>query len=191
MYPTSLQDFDEQKKQIEFAKVVKETDERNKNKKADEDFMGFAYFQGYKSGLTLEEAKLEYPAFFKSAKKSNFGINTYIYLNKEDMISQLIVKNGKLAGNSGKLIEPISDDANFTIGIKAISDIVNGLTTLFNLNPTETIHKYEQGGFIMNTNTFIWQKNGKSIVITYTQNGHSNGYWSTAIYHQFDKSYNE
>jgi hypothetical protein len=187
VYPLSIQAFDEQKKQIVFAEEAKETAELSTNKKADEDFAAFTFFQGYKSGLALEQAKLESPAFFKSASKTKLGIQEN-YNNKDGTL-QLIVKSGKLAGNSGKLMEVLSDDANFTLGIKKNSDIVNNLTSLFNLNPTKTIQNYDQDGFKLNTTTFTWTKNGKSIIITYKQQSFSNIFSSVATYTQFDKQY--
>jgi hypothetical protein len=190
-YPATVQAFSDQKSKIEVAGQVKEANELDKQKKADEDFMSFVFFKGYKSGLTLEEAKIEYHDFFKKALKRKNGVNAEIYINKEDMTLNLFVKNGKLAGNSGKLIEPIFDDGDFTIGSKKISDIVNDLTSRFNLNPTTTVHKYDQNNFKYNTSTFNWAKNGKTIIITYLQSGRPNEFWSTATYTQFDKCYFE
>ena len=156
----------------------------------DATFMSYKYFKYYPIGLTLEEAKIQYPDFFNrfsTNKINNQPTYDAAYSSKNDNISlNLYGKNGKIVGCSGTVQSSRDDDSSFSKGNKAIAALIDELKAKFKFDPKEIPINYNQNGIKFDAEEYVWEKNGKSLIIVYTKNYYSNGYSTEIELTQFD-----
>jgi hypothetical protein len=158
-------------------------EDRIKGEKA---FANYVHFKYYDIGLSFDEAKKKYPEYFK--KSSSYKYKDQPKFDRIYYSNNLYVygKNDKIVGYLGYVQGKTSDDSNFTIGNKAITELIDNLTSVFYFSPTITTSNSSVSQEKFNTTAYVWEKNGKTISISYIKTSSNNGYSTQISLMQFD-----
>ena len=194
------QEFDHQLNQIKLdneaikiaeIKRINESQEKIiKDKQGEETFMNYVYIKNYEIGLSLKDAKLKYVDFFSnstSEKRSNDPTYNKAFMNQKYYPGLSYHSLGdKLTGyftgfNGGDQV-----DSSFTKSDTFIEEFVNDLTVKFNFSPTKGLNDKSRAGYYNNYIIYIWEKNGKKILLQYHKTCHSNVFTTSILLHQQD-----
>jgi hypothetical protein len=131
-------------------------------KKGEEVFMNFTYFKYYKRGISLKDAKKEFPDYFnksvcvkiyfdgyliKQCDSKNSEINVYLFFDAKTNISM---------GAGGTIFEQAENDGLWSHGTKEFNTLIEDFNSKFGFAPTLSNDSY-------GAKLATWKKNGKTV----------------------------
>jgi len=194
-YPNTIQKFNLQKQQNKADEEIRKSNEILIKQKAEESFKNFSFYKDFKIGLTLDETYKLYPEFKKSYKSKGSGNELTICTKNKPTQYQprcLSIKNNIVYGYDITFYMNKVDDAQYSIGTKTLTEILNRLNNEFLFSPkettTESTSKVSGMDLYTKTKDYTWSKNTKTIILSFSQSTYMGEYLTNGDFHSEDES---
>ena len=175
-YPSSSQEFEIYKSQQKIADDKPRYSKSNNVLANEEAFMNFVYFKDFKIGLSLDKTYKLYPNY-KNNTKINDPDGGFSIVSRGGPIQglpySLSINKNIVNGYYDMLVHSQVDDAQFSIGKKTLTDLLNKLYDEFLFSPEEIINEstsvINENEFHLKGFNYTWSKNNKFINIYFTE----------------------